>query len=196
MLLRRNTALALGALVLTVPALGACGFNPATDRVTNYSNAANERSGTVDVVGAMIVSERGGSGTFLATLSNSHAADPTSFDSLSGGEGSDIEAAEFQPYEIAEGGRVVLLQEGGVRVTGDFEPGDFVPLTVGFDNGESIEVSVPVHPACDEYEGLDDAPPAEGATSSDAEPYDCDAVSVEPHDVEGSAPAGSEESHE
>lgn len=196
MLLRRNTALALGALVLTVPALGSCGFDPATDRVTNYSNAANERSGTVDVVGAMIIAERGGSGTFLATLSNSPDADPTSFDSLTGGEGSDLEAAEFEPYEIVEGGRVVLLQEGGVRVTGDFEPGDFVPLTVGFASGETVEVSVPVHPACDEFEGLDDAPQAAGAASSDAEPYDCEAVSVEPHHVEGSAPAESEESHE
>ncbi len=196
MLLRRNTALALGALVLTVPALSSCGFNYATDRVTNYSNAANERSGTVDVVGAMIVSERGGSGTFLATLSNSPAADATSFDSLTGGEGTDITAAEFQPYEIVEGGRVVLLQEGGVRVDGDFEPGDFVPLTIGFDSGESIDVTVPVHPACDEFEGLDDAPQGEGAATADAEPYDCDGVSVEPTDAEGSAPAEAEEGTE
>ncbi|MEV7430313.1 hypothetical protein AB0N29_11915 [Nocardioides sp. NPDC092400] len=187
MLLRRNTALALGALVLTVPALGSCGFNYATDRVTNYSNTANERSADVDVVGAVIVSEAAGSGTFLATLSNNPEADEDTLEAISGGSGVELEVADFEPYEIAEGGLVSMLQEGGVRVTGDFEPGDFVPLTLEFGNGESVELTVPVHPACDEYEGLDDAPQADGAASTtEAEPYDCEGVSVQDPGHEGS----------
>ncbi|GGO76990.1 hypothetical protein [Nocardioides deserti] len=192
MLLRRNTALALGALVLTVPALGACGFNPATDRVNTISMSGNDRSGDVDVVGAVIVSERAGSGTFLTTFSNYHEAEPTEFDSITGADGATVEAGEFEPLEIKEGGLVTLLQSGGVRLTGDFDPGDFVPLTLGFSSGEEIEMTVPVVPACDEYEGLDNAP---GSTGS-GEEYDCEGVSVEPHDVEGSAPPEAEEGTE
>ncbi|MDN4174581.1 hypothetical protein QWY28_16590 [Nocardioides sp. SOB77] len=192
MLLRRTTARALGVLVLTVPVLGACGFNPATDRVNTISMSGNDRSGSVDVVGAVIVSERAGSGTFLATFSNNPEADATEVESLTGGSGASVEAAEFEPYEIIEGGLVSLLQEGGIRLTGDFDPGDFVPLTIGFSSGEEVSLTVPVVPACDEYEGLDDAPEAEGATTSDAEAYDCEGVSVEPHDVEGSAPPEAE----
>ena len=195
MLLRRNTALALGALVLTVPALGACGFNPGTDRVNTISMSGNDRSGTVDVVGAVIVSERAGSGTFLTTFSNNDNADTTEFESITGADGADVEAADFEPHEIREGGLVSLLQDGGVRLTGDFDPGDFVPLTLGFSSGEEITMTVPVVPACDEYDGLDNAPQADGA-ASDGEPYDCDKVSVEPTDVEGSAPPESEESTE
>ncbi|MDN4162525.1 hypothetical protein [Nocardioides abyssi] len=192
MLLRRNTALALGALVLTVPVLSSCGFNPATDRVNTISMSGNDRSGDVDIVGAVIVSERAGSGTFLTTFSNYHEADPTEFDSITGGDGTTVEAGEFQPLEIKEGGLVSLLQEGGVRLTGDFDPGDFVPLTLGFSSGEEITVTVPVVPACDEYEGLDDAAGDLGS----GEEYDCEGVSVEPHGADGSAPPEAEEGTE
>ncbi|MCR6032235.1 hypothetical protein GGQ22_12410 [Nocardioides sp. zg-579] len=186
MLLRRNTTLALGALVLTVPVLSSCGFNPATDRVNTISMSGNERSGSVDVIGAVIVSERAGSGTFLTTFSNNPGAEATEIESISAGSGAAVEAAEFEPYALAEGGLVSLLQDGGVRLTGDFDPGDFVPLTIGFSSGEQVSVTVPVVPACDEYDGLDDAPQAAGTAPSDAEPYDCAAVSVEPHGTEGS----------
>lgn len=178
MLLRRNTALALGALVLTVPVLSSCGFDYATDQVTNYSNTANERSGTVKVVGAVIVAERNGSGTFLATFSNSDTEEEATLESVQGDQGSTLQA-DFSPYEIAPRGQVALSQEGGIRVTGDFEIGDFVPLTVGFGNGESVSLTVPVHPACDEYEGLDDAPEAEGASAATGETYECEMVEHE-----------------
>lgn len=186
MLLRRNTALALGALVLTVPVLSSCGFNPATDRVNTISMSGNDRSGVVDVVGAVIVSERAGSGTFLATLSNYHEAEDTTFDSITGGDGATIQAGDFEPYELTEGGLVSLLQEGGVRIDGDFDPGDFVPLTLGFASGEEITMTVPVVPACDEYDGLDNAPASAGGAAT-GEVYDCDLVSVEPHGDDGSA---------
>lgn len=170
--LRRNTALALGALALTVPALSSCGFDYATDQVNTIAMVENERSAVVDVVGATIVAERDGSGTFLANFANG-SEEPAAVETIEGGADGALEVGEFRPIELAPGGGISLSFAGkGVRVTGDFEIGDFVPLTVGFANGEQVELSVPVVPACGEYEGYDDAPAAGGAAPT-GEPYEC-----------------------
>ena len=70
---RRNPdrlALSIGALVLAVPGVSACGFNYATDRENTIANGVSNKDGEVDVLNAVIVSSEDGSGTFIATLSN------------------------------------------------------------------------------------------------------------------------------
>lgn len=71
MLLRNRIArgVAAGALALALPALSACsGF--ATDKVYTPAPGANDRSGDVDVLNAVIVATQDGHGTFLASFSN------------------------------------------------------------------------------------------------------------------------------
>src|SRR6478609_7881275 len=67
---RRKLATAIGALVLAVPALSACGFNYATEREYTPGNGTNYQHGVVDVLNAVIVAGEDGSGTFIASLSN------------------------------------------------------------------------------------------------------------------------------
>ena len=71
MLLRNRIArgVAAGALALALPALSACsGF--ATDKVYTPAPGANDRSGDVDVLNAVIVATQDGHGTFVASFSN------------------------------------------------------------------------------------------------------------------------------
>jgi hypothetical protein len=185
--LRRNIALAAGALLLAAPVLSSCGFNYATDRVNTPGAGVNNRDKTVDVLNAVIVAAQPNSGTFIATFSNNSATEAASFTNLTGAAGNTLTADDFDPIEIPAAGAVNLATAGGVRVSGTFIAGNFLPVTIGFDNGESVVMNIPVVTACNEFEGLDDAPtvvpltpsstasPTEEASPTEAaSPYTCD----------------------
>ena len=74
--LRRALALGTAGLAATA-ALSACGFNYPTDRINNLVAGVDDRSGTVEVLNAAVVSQSDNSGTFVATLPLPavHAAD-------------------------------------------------------------------------------------------------------------------------
>ena len=180
--IRRNTALALGALVLAVPALTSCGFNYATDRDYTPATGVNNRDASVDVLGAVIVSAQDDSGTFIASLANNDASATASFDALAGGAGNTIQAESFSPIEIPKGGLVNLATDGGIPVSGTFQAGQFVPVTVSFAGGEKVTLNIPVVLDDGYYEGLDisggatdgatDGPtdgPTDGATETTTE---------------------------
>ncbi len=153
---RIRLALSLGALVLAVPGVSACGFNYATDRENTIVNGGSNQDGVVDVLNAVIVSSEDGSGTFIATLSNNSPDEAISMDSLSFGSNATVDVASFAPVEIPPHGSVNLAnEEQGIKVSGEFKAGDFVGLSVGFDNGESADLDVIVVAADDEYTGLD-----------------------------------------
>jgi hypothetical protein len=180
MLLRRNIALALCALVLAAPVLSSCGFDYATDRVNTVSAGVNNRDKTVDVLGAVIVAAQPNSGTFIATLSNNSQTKPASLTSITGAGGNTVTADDFAPIDVAPGGMVNLALEGGVRLNGTFEAGQFLPVTLTFDSGETVEMTIPVVTACDKYDGLDNAPtpsPTDASASASptgsASPYIC-----------------------
>jgi len=151
---RRKLALTVGALVLAVPGVAACGFNFATDREYTPANGVNDKSGKVDVLNAMIVSASEGSGTFIATLSN-NSAEAIHLESLSFGSNSTIRVAGFDAIEVGPRGFVNLADGQGIKVSGDFASGDFVSLSLGFDSGETADMEVPVVVADDEYDGYD-----------------------------------------
>jgi hypothetical protein len=182
MLLRRNIALAAGALVLAAPLLSSCGFNYATDRVNTVSAGVSNRDKTVDVLGAVIVASRPDSGTFIATLSNNSPTDAASLTDLAGANGTTVTADSFDPIEIPAKGVVNLATEGGIRLTGSFDAGNFVAVTVGFDSGEAVVMEIPVVLACGQYEGLDNAPttaPSDGSTPAPTgDDYSCDEPST------------------
>ncbi len=181
--MRRLTRLVVGAALL-VPALSSCGFDYASERVNTVSAGVTERSGEVDVVGAMVVAAQPGSGTFIALLANNSETEPVTFSSLEPGTGATFTAGEAG-VEVPPSGAVSLANEGGVRVSGDFAAGDFVSVSVGFSNGERIRMDVPVVLACGDYEGLDNgAEPAEEPTAGqdlaeELEAYDCEPTADE-----------------
>lgn len=167
---RRPLALAVAALALTAPALTSCGFDYATDRYYTPANGANNRDGAVDVLGAVVVSTEPGSGTFIASLSNNSTTEAASFSELTATEGSDVTAAEFEPVEVPAGGLTNLAEPpADIKVTGDFEAGDFVEVALGFDNGERAVVEVPVVDNHGYFEGLDGEPLPVEETESGSE---------------------------
>ena len=152
----QHRLLVTAAVVALAAPLSSCGFDYATDRVYQVTNAAENRDGEVDVLSAVVVSAAEGSGTFIASLSNN---DPEAEQSLTAvaGEDATVTAAEFEPIAITPGGLVNLAEPAaGIVLTGEFEAGDVVPLTVDFGNGERVSLNVPV--VSDEtgyWEGLD-----------------------------------------
>ena len=169
---RRKLAIAIGALVLAVPGLSACGFNYATDREYTPGNGTNNMDGTVDVLNAVIVSSEDGSGTFVASLSNNSVDEPISFEALSFGSNSTIGVAPFDPVEVPAQSFVNLGDGQGIKVSGDIVQGDFIELSLAFSNGETADMDVPVVAADWEYTGLDNGTgvPAPAGTPSASEP--------------------------
>jgi len=140
----RPHAAAAAVLALALP-LTSCGFDYATDRDYTPASGANNRDGVVDVLSAVVVSAGEGSGTFVASFSNNDADTAATFTALSGDEGNEVTAAEFEPVEIGPGALVNLAEPAtGIVVTGDFGSGNVVPLTVDFADGERISLNVPV----------------------------------------------------
>lgn len=167
---RRTLALASGVLLLA-PLTASCGFDYATDRVNENTAGATNREGTVDVLNALVVATGPGSGTFVAQLSNNNDAESAALTSVAGeaaGVPLEVSAASVDLLPRAAAN---LADEEGIRVTGDFEAGQVLPMTLAFDTGEQIEVNVPVVAACEQYAELDDAPEIEGqAVGSEAYP--------------------------
>jgi copper(I)-binding protein len=164
MQLRRPLALTTGALVLSLGGLTSCGFDLATDRPYTPGQGTNARDGLVDVLSAVVVAAQPNQGTLVVTLVNGSQDDVA----LAGVAGADLEVDEFEPIEVAPGEAVNLADDGGVLVSGDFDAGLVLPLTLTFADGSTTDLNVPVVTACDHYEGLD--------LTEDSEfiPYDCE----------------------
>jgi hypothetical protein len=163
--LRRPLALTAGALVLSLGGLTSCGFDLMTDEPYTPGVGTNDRDGQVAVLSAVVVAAQPNEGTFVVTLSNTSASQAAS---LTGLAGTDLEVDEFEPVEIDPLGVVNLADEGGIQVSGDFDGGQVLPVTLTYESGDSTTVNVPVVTACGPYVGLD--------LTEDSEfiPYDCD----------------------
>lgn len=175
MTLRRTLAVAASALALTAT-LSSCGFDHATDRVYTPAAGPIDRDATVDVLSAVIVSQAPGAGTFIAGLSNNSGSESITFEALRPINDTSITFEDLEPRVIAPLGFENLSAEGnGVGVTGDFTAGDFVTVQLAFDNGESVEMDIPIVTACDEFEGFD------ASTAGEGEPFDCEPIESDVH---------------
>jgi hypothetical protein len=183
---RRKIALALSGAVLAVPALTACGFNYATDRPYTPAAGVNNQDGTVDVLGAVIVSGQDDSGTFIASFSNNDVDEETTVESLSGAEGASLEVESFEPMVVPPSGLVSLADEGGIPVTGSFTAGDFVPVTVAFGNGQQANMEVPVVTNDGDFAGLDTS--ASSASPSET-PSESESPSESPTETPSASPS-------
>jgi hypothetical protein len=170
--LRRSLALTTGALVLALGGLTSCGFDLATDRPYQPGEGTNDTDGDVDVLSALVVAAQPNEGTVVLTLVNGTDEEQA----LSAIAGTDLEIDEFEDITVPPRGYVNLADEGGVLVSGDFDAGDFLPLTFSFANGDTTTFDVPVVTACGEYLDLDVTEDSENI------PYACE---LEPEPVGG-----------
>lgn len=190
--MRRSTAIAASAFALATT-LSSCGFDYATDRVYTPAAGPLNRDATVDVLSAVIVSAAPGSGTFIVGLSNNSGSESITFDALRPVGDTTIQFEELEPRSIPPLGFENLSEPGnGVVVTGDFTAGEFVGVQLGFDNGETVELQIPVVTDCDEFEGFD-------ISEAEGEPFDCEplepVVEYGPGSHGGHEGGGSEEEH-
>jgi hypothetical protein len=138
--LRRSIAAA--AVVLAAPMLASCGFGAQTDQVYNASAGVDNRDGTVDVLNALIVSGRDGSGTVVAGLVNN---DEQHDDALTGITGSGLTVKGPSRTTIPAGGMVNLSTQGKYSAYGqNLVPGKFVTLTFTFERSQQVTLDVPV----------------------------------------------------
>jgi hypothetical protein len=167
----RRLRSALGAALLACGLLAGCGFTDATERVYTPANGANSNTADADVavLGAVIVSTEGGSGSFVATISNKSLASDVTLTALAGaGEDATVTAGQFVPPRVARGGYVNLADIGGIPVTGQFAAGDFVRVSLTFDNDDRLTLNVPVVANAGDFAGLDGpAPPVESHESEE-----------------------------
>jgi hypothetical protein len=146
---RTTRLLCAGALVLAAPALASCSKEKATDKIYTPANAANDRGGPIDILNAAIVSSAAGSGTFVVTLANNDNNAPGATedhaDALTGLSG-EVTAKLGKQVVVPAGGIAVLAQPeaNGIKVTGEFEAGQFVEVTLTFKNGPERTLEVPV----------------------------------------------------
>jgi hypothetical protein len=136
------------AALLLAPVLAACGFNAQTDQVYQPAVGVNDRSGTVDILNALVVSDTDGSGTFAGTLVNKSQTDDDTLESVSGPG----VTASRQTVDVPAAEAVPLAEEGELTLTGDgIVPGKWVELTFVFSSGQSTTVKVPVVEASGDY---------------------------------------------
>lgn len=149
-------ALTAAAVLLAVPALSSCGFDKPTDQVYTPGVGVNERSGSVDVLHALVVSGTDGEGTFVAGLANNDTSEGDQLTGIAGaGDDAAITVTGGGPVEIPAGGFAQLADDGGVPVEGErIAPGNFVTLTLTFERGESVTVEVPVVDRRGDYEDI------------------------------------------
>jgi hypothetical protein len=169
--LRRTLALATCVLAVCAPALTSCGFDYATDRIYTPATGVNNRDASVDVLGAVVVSADDGSGTFIASFANNDSVETVSVESLEGVDQQELTADDFSPIEVPPGGLVNLADDEGIGVEGDgVAAGDFVEVVVQLDNGERVQMDVPVVTNCGYYEGLDGPPSADQCEAAEPSP--------------------------
>lgn len=148
---------AAGALVLAAPVLSSCGFDYASDRDYTPGAGINDRDALVDVLGAVVVTAQPDSGTFVASFANNKEDEAATVSAIEGaGDDASLEFAHFDPIEIPAGGLVNLATDDqGIKVTGTFEAGYSVDVTITFGDGEKVDMTVPTVASCNEYAGLD-----------------------------------------
>ena len=156
---RRLAAL---AMVLLVPVLGACGFGYQTDQVYQPGVGVNDRSGTVDVLGAVVVSGSDGSGTFVASLVNKDSKNPATLTAVTGPTG--VTTQVVKKVTVAPDTLLNLASMGAVSVKGPaVRAGGFVRLTLEFDTGQKTQVNVPIVDRNAEFSGVVPAIPSNSA---------------------------------
>ena len=163
---RLRQVLAAASLVLAVPVLGGCGFGIQTDQVYQPSVGVNDRSSTVDVLGAVVVSGLDGQGTLVASLVNKSETTSDTLTSVTATDtSSGITAKLEEPIEVAPGTLVNLADKGAISVTGaSITAGGFADLQLKFASGEQLDMDIPIVDQSGYYADIEPAHPSPSAT--------------------------------
>lgn len=176
-----------GALVaLALPALTACSsFDYATDRPNEIIHGGTTLDGAIRINAARIVTAQEGTGVLVGTFSLDPAINPavagkampsvTSITTATEAEET-VTPESFTSIELPKSGIINLADpaNGGIAVTGDFKPGDSIPMTFAFSEGEEKTISVPVVTQCGPYAEVvaavdETAKPAKKGKNAEAE---------------------------
>ncbi len=145
--------MAAAVLVVAAPLLSSCGINfgAQTDQVYNPSAGVDDRSGTVDVLNALVVSGSEGSGTVIASLVNNEQGRDDTLRGVAGaGADSSLQVTVGGDTTIPAGGLLNLATTGSITARGDrIKPGYFVEITFSFARGQAITLQAPVVSADD-----------------------------------------------
>jgi hypothetical protein len=151
-------SIAVAAALLAAPVMSSCGvnFGAQTDQVYNPAVGVNDRGGAVDVLNALVVSGKAGSGTVVATLVNNDQQHADSLKNVAGAGADSSITVQGDPTNIAAGGLVNLATQGKYTVRGrQVLPGRFVEITFSFDRGKAVTIQVPVVSSTDpDYAGI------------------------------------------
>ncbi|MEI2714308.1 MAG: hypothetical protein V9G04_13705 [Nocardioides sp.] len=140
---RRSFLSAVAAAALAFPALTACGFDMGTNREYQPGAGSNE-VGEISVLNAAIVAATPDRGSFVASINNG-TDDAIKLTSIESGGAGDITVRNVGNVEVAKHGLVNLAAAAEPIVAfGKFELGNNVDLVLSFDNGSTVEVTVPV----------------------------------------------------
>lgn len=151
-----RTRLTQVALVLAVPALAACStnFGAPTDQDYIAARGVNDRSGDVDVLNVVVVSDTEGTGTVVASLVNNKTDEDTLTGVTVAGAEADIADAR-KNGAIPGGGLLNLGTTGAVTASSsDIEGGRFVEVVFTFQRAGAITVEAPVVPHEGDYEDV------------------------------------------
>jgi hypothetical protein len=150
------------AAVLLVPALAAC--KSQTGQVYQPSVGVNNREGTVDVLGAVVVSSTDGQGTFVVSLVNGDVEEPDTLTGVAAAEEGEAEVQLAAPIEIRPDSLVNLADAGAISVVGEgIEAGAFTRLVLTFESGQETEVDVPIVERAEEFSDIEPATPSPSA---------------------------------
>jgi hypothetical protein len=151
-----------------LPLLAACssvGFGAPTGEVYIPAVGTNDRSGSVDVLNALVVSGQDGTGTLIATFVDNKQ---DTADSLTGVTGDNLVVTPSTftlPAGIPVGGHLSLADHAPIAVSGqDVAAGNFITLTFTFATGEPATLQVPV--VANTYEFADIQLPSTGASAT------------------------------
>ncbi len=111
--------LAIAALLLVAPGFTACsnGFHEQTDQVYTPAAGVDDRSGTVDVLNALIVSGTDGSGTVIASLVNNDQVEDDTLRGVAGaGSNANAQVTPGGETTIPAGGLLNLATKGQIEI--------------------------------------------------------------------------------
>ena len=151
-------SLASAVLLLAVTGLSSCtvNFGEQTDKVYNPSAGVDDRSGSVDVLNALVVSGTTGSGAVIATLVNNDQQRPDALRGVAGsGSDASLKVTPGGATTIPAGGLLNLATDGRIAIRGArVAPGNFVTITFTFARAQAITVQAPVVANSSEYAGV------------------------------------------
>jgi hypothetical protein len=144
--------------LVTSCSFGTSNFDAQTNQVYTPAEGVSDRSGAVDVLNALVVSDQDGRGRFIAGLVNNSK---TTDDALTGvqgaGDSSAVHGTLTTPVDVAADAFVQLADQGVEPVVLEGDPivaGHFIDLTVSFQKSQEVTIQVPVVTAEDDYKDV------------------------------------------